>query len=151
MFLIMFKTGHALPLTFVRFSRPRISRRPLARPPHHGRGEARGIGHCLVLSSDVYRSHMRTRSSLNRAINTAIRRPHPCPRSSRIQRRCVAAECPKCDNVRAQSAVCPRPRTSREVTRASDRPGPTGGIVQAGSNPHSLRRSRNSATTYVFI
>jgi hypothetical protein len=147
-FLIMFKTGHALPLTFVRLSRPRISRRQLAKSPQHGCGEAQGIGHWLVLNSGVYRSHARIRPSLNPATNAATPQPDLYPRSNRIRQPYVAANCPKCGNVRAQSAVCPHPRTSRELTRSSNHPRPPRGIIEAVSRPRSLQRSRNGAPTY---
>ena len=143
MFLIMFKTGHALPLTFVRLSCPRISRRQPAKSPQHGHGEAQGIGHWLVLNSDVYRSHARIRPSLNSATNAASPQPYLYPQSNRIRQPCVAANCPKCGNVRAQSAVCPRPRTSRKLTRSSNHPRLTRGIVETAPRPRSLQRSRN--------
>ena len=81
----MFSTRHALPLTFVRFSRPRISRAHYANCPRNRRGEAPNIGHGLVLSSDVSQPQPRTRQSLDQTMNTATPQPRPCPWSARVQ------------------------------------------------------------------
>lgn len=134
--LIMFKTGHALPLTVVRFLRPRISRAHHASSPRHRRGEARGIGHSFVRSSDVSQSNPRPQSRLNGATDAATARPYPCPRSSRVPQPDVAASCPRRGNVRAQTAACPHPSAE---------------IVQAAFITRSFQRSHIGATTYVPI
>ncbi len=150
-FPITFNTGHALPLTLVRFLCPRISRAHGANCPRIGREEAPNHGHGLVLGSDVSRPHPRTRQSLDQAVNTATPRPCPCPRSVRIQQPGVAANCPWSGNVPAQSAVSPYPWAAQELTRAFICPRPTCGIVQTASSPRSRQSSHNEAPAYVLI
>lgn len=146
-----FNTRHALPLTFVRILRPRISRENHAKRPHSGRGEAPIHGSSHVLDLDVSHPGAGTRQSLGRTSHTDWSETCPCPPSIRIHRLAVAINPPKTAHVLAQSTGSQRAHPSPELTRALDRSCPTGEIVQAAFSPRSRQSPHKGATAYVLI
>ena len=150
-FLIVFKTRHALPLTFVRFSRPRTSRGFHAECPRCGRAAARKAGHGLVLDSDVFVSHLRPRQSRGVAIIVIFPRPRPRSQPVHIQHLDAAANCPQPSNVHAASAESLRPSTVRDSTDDAASPRPVSGNAQASSGPHSRQHHHPGESAYVLI
>lgn len=146
-----FSTRHALPLTFVRFLRPRISRGNRAKWPRneHEEGPIHGPGRALNLGVSL--PHPQTRQVPVRIAATAAPQTCPCPRSVRIHRLPVAINPPKTGHVLAQSTGSQRAHPSPELIRALDRSCPTGDIVQAAFSPRSRKSSPKGANAYVLI
>ena len=111
---IPFNTGHALPLTFVRFLRPRTGRGARAEYPRNGCARAHCGGHGIDLDLDVSRPHPRPRQSGKLSIAVAFPMECPCPQSVHIRRHGASATNPQPRNVRALSADCPRAGIVRE-------------------------------------
>ena len=147
----LFRT-YALPLSFVRFLRPRVSRGGHAECPHNARAQAPNGGHGFVLDSAMSQPHPRTRQSHNAAVNMASPWPCPCPQSVRASGpAAVTANCLRAGNVPEQSAACPRPRESRELSHILDCPRLIGGLVQAAFSPGSRQHSQQGASAYVLV
>ena len=146
-----FDTGHALPLTFVRFLRPRLGHGNHAKCPRndHEKGSIHGPGRALNLGVSL--PHPETRQDPVRTAAAAAPQTCPCPRSVRIHGLTIATIWLRTTNVLAQSKGSRRTGTGFELIRASERSCPTGEIIQAAFSPRSRQSSHKEANDYVLI
>ena len=147
----MFKTGHALPLTFVRFLRPRIIRGNHAKCPRRRRAEMLIHGPNHVFDLGLSHPQPRTRQSLVRFAHTDWSEKRPCPRSVRIHGLSLATDRRETGSFLAQAKGSQRTDAGSELIHASKRSCPTGEIIHAAFSPRSLQSSHKELTSYVLI
>lgn len=148
---IPFNTGHALPLTFVRFLRPRTSRGARAECPRNGCARAHYSGHGIDLDSDVSAPHSRHRQSGKLSIAVAFPTECPCPQSVHIQRHGAFATNPQSRNVRALSAECPRAGIVHELVGDPASPRLISGHEHVSFRPRFRQHHDPGASAYVLV
>lgn len=148
-----FNTRHALPLTFVRFLRPRINRENHEKCPRRGRSAAlvHGPIHVLDLGLSHPHPHRHPQQSLVRSAHTNWSEKRPFPRSVRVHGLFLATNSRETSNLLAQSSVSSRTHTGCEWTRALEPSWPTSEIVHAAFCPRSRQSSHKEANAYVLI
>ena len=146
-----FNTRHALPLTFIRFLRPRISRGNHAKCPRRGLSAALDHGPIHVLDLGLSHPHPQTQQSFVRSAHTNWSEKRPYPRSVRVHGLFLATNRRETGNLLAQSSVSSRTRTGPGWTGALEQWRPTSEIVQATFCPRSRQSSHKEANAYVLI
>ena len=146
-----FSKRHALPLTFVRFLRPRISRGTHAKCPRRWRSAALVHSPNHVLYMGLSHPHPQTQQSLLRSAHTNWSEKRPFPRSARIHGLSPATNRRKTGSFRAQSKGSQRTDPGSELIRASKRSCPTGEIIHVAFSPRSRQSSHKESTAYVLI
>lgn len=142
---------HALPLTFVRFSRPRSSRGVHAECPRNGSAAARFAVRRIVLDSVVAVTHPRPWQSGKQSITVAFPMECPCPQSVHIQRQGASAIDPQTGNVRALSAACARTGIVRELVGDAASPRPINGREHVTFCPQSRPQHDPETSAYVLV
>jgi hypothetical protein len=146
-----FSTRHALPLTFVRFSCPQISRGNHAKCPRRGRSATLVHGPNHVLDMGLSRPHPWTRQSLVRSAHANWSEKRPFPRSVRIHGSSLATDRRETASFLAQSKGSQRTGAGSELIRASKRSCPTDEIIHAAFSPRSRQIWHKESSAYVLI
>lgn len=145
-----FSTRHALPLTFVRFLRPRLDRGNRAKCPRNDHGQAPIHGPSRVLDLGVSHPHPQTRQGSVRTVVTAAPQTCLCPRSVRIHGLTIPTIWLRITNVLAQSKGSQRTDAGAALIRASARSSPIK-MIHAAFSPRSRQSSEKESTAYVLI
>ena len=146
-----FNTRHALPLTFVRFLRPRLGRGNRAKCPRNDQEEGPIHGPGRALNLGVSLPHPQTRQGPVRIAATDASQTCPRPRSVRTHGLSLATNRRETGSFLAQSKDNQQTDAGSELIRASKRSCPTGEIAHAAFCPRSRQSSRKEANAYVLI
>lgn len=147
----LFNTGHALPLTSVRFWRPRVSRGLRAGCPRGIRSRALSVGPRSVPDLDVSRPSSRSRAGNDSATIAASALLHPAPDEVRGRGRDWFLNFPQSRIIHVKSPLCPKPKTGSGYAGSPDYPQTSFIITPATIGPHLSQDSDLGGSAYVHV